>query len=68
MSDLAPHGYVWSRYTANPVEHIADGSAAVQPICGAPLVPERQYIADKPSGLVPVCQRCQRKAARLKKS
>jgi hypothetical protein len=61
----APHGYVWSRWTARPVEHVADGTPSAQPICGAPLAPERQYTAETPSGLAPLCARCQRRAARL---
>lgn len=59
--------YIWSRWTANPVEHISDGVEwPPQPICGAKLSPERMYGADKPSGHVPVCSRCQRKQDRVK--
>lgn len=67
MADLAPapHGYVWSRWTARPVEHIDDGQGHCQPICGAPLAPERLTTAERPSGLAPLCARCQRRARRL---
>jgi hypothetical protein len=57
-----PTRWVWSRFAPNAVEHIAGPDD--QPLCGASLHPERLVLRDRPSGLAPVCTRCQRKATR----
>ena len=60
----APGRYTWSRVAANPVEHVADPDHHLMPLCGQPLSHRTQHIAEAPSGMYPLCQRCQRKAAK----
>lgn len=55
--------YTWSRWAPYPVEHIADDTEWGQPICGARLSHERQTFGDGPSGIAPVCKRCQHRQA-----
>jgi hypothetical protein len=57
--------YTWSRWAPNPVEHVADESIWGQPICGRRLVVERQTFGDVPTGIVPVCEKCQRKLKKM---
>lgn len=53
--------YTWSRHSANPVEHVASDDKYGQPICGTVLNGGWQHFEDQPSGLAPLCTRCQRK-------
>jgi hypothetical protein len=63
-SSIAVGPYTWSRYSANPVEHVCDTTMFRQPICGVHLTVGYQHIEDHPSGRAPLCERCQRKARR----
>lgn len=53
--------WVWSRWTAHPVEHITHDALTLQPVCGARLVPNRMNFAAEPTGLAPECERCKRR-------
>lgn len=54
-------GWVWSGWTAHPVEHITHDREFMQPVCGARLSLERLRYAERPTGLAPECSRCKRK-------
>ena len=54
--------WVWSRWTANPVEHITHDPLTMQPVCGARLDQRRLTFAEQPTGLAPECQRCKKRA------
>lgn len=61
----APGRYTWSRVAANPSEHVADPTEYLLPLCGASISAATQHIASCPSGLAPLCPRCQRHAVAL---
>ncbi len=57
--------YTWSRWAPNPIEHVADDTMWGQPICGRRLSVERQTFGEAPTGIVPVCERCERKLKKM---
>lgn len=60
--------FTWSRWTNNPVEHIADDIPfGGQPICPAFLVGERQTFGEQATGNAPVCKSCLNKLFRFAK-
>lgn len=57
--------YTWSRFSANPIEHVARDDMFAQPMCGTLLNVGYQHFEDQPSGLAPLCPRCQHKLKKL---
>lgn len=57
--------YTWSKYSRNPIEHVASEDMSGQPICGTQLSVGYQHFEDQPSGSFPLCQPCQNKLKRL---
>ncbi len=60
---------MWNRWIENPREHYTDGDEFIpQPICGQRLVIERANFAGRPTGLAPLCPRCETKFKKARAS